>query len=249
MPNNFMPNNNFNIIPNNNVNKKSIEFNKNSQDDNKNNESKHVNNNNNKDEKFEYNSNINNEAKISNDTNDKKNVDNMELEKEEIFIEDHSQNNKDNKKDEEEEKKEQNNSNNKKDDTEELKDKKINSNIYNNEMNYGEESVTEITNEEYNKQILESIGLIQKALEENSIDFKFLMNDVCGKKNVNGKVYEYINIEDFNDKVYSLGINLTDLQLSCLCSKFCVPGDLRLIDEKKFEGCLGDNSNVLEKDE
>jgi hypothetical protein len=29
-------------------------------------------------------------------------------------------------------------------------------------------------------------------------------------------------------------LTLTDLQLSCLCSKFSVPNELRLIDKKKI---------------
>ena len=107
--------------------------------------------------------------------------------------------------------------------------------------NNDEDSVTEITNEEYRKQIIDSINIIQKALKKNSTDFNSLTDDVINKNLINGIFYEYINIEDLNDKFLSIGISLTDLQLSCLCSKYCVPNELRLIDKKKFEKSLEDN--------
>ena len=107
--------------------------------------------------------------------------------------------------------------------------------------NNDEDSVTEITNEEYRKQIIDSINIIQKSLKKNSTDFNSLTNDVINKNLINGIFYEYINIEDLNDKFLSIGISLTDLQLSCLCSKYCVPNELRLIDKKKFEKSLEDN--------
>jgi hypothetical protein len=107
--------------------------------------------------------------------------------------------------------------------------------------------VTEITNEEYRKQILESINLIQVSMQNNSTDFDNLMDKVINKNIINGEYYEYINIEDFNEKLVSIGLTLTDLQLSCLCSKFSVPNELRLIDKKKFEKSLEDNLNGILK--
>ena len=122
-----------------------------------------------------------------------------------------------------------------------------NNNIINNNeeknSNNADDSVTEITNEEYSKQIIESINLIQKALQTNSTDFNILMTGVINNNLINGETYEYINIEDFNEKILSVGVTLTDLQLSCLCSKYCVPNELRLIDKQKFEKSLEDNLN------
>ena len=73
------------------------------------------------------------------------------------------------------------------------------------------------------------------------------MNGVINKNMIDGELYQYINIEDFNEKILSLGVTLTDLQLSCLCSKFSVPNELRLIDKIKFEKSLEDNLNGVLK--
>ena len=69
------------------------------------------------------------------------------------------------------------------------------------------------------------------------------MEKVVNKYLIGGESYEYINIEDFNEKLTSIGVILTDLQLSCLCSKFSLPNELRFIDKKKFEKSLEDNLN------
>ena len=84
-------------------------------------------------------------------------------------------------------------------------------------------------------------------MQNNSTDFDNLMDKVINKNIINGEYYEYINIEDFNEKLVSIGLTLTDLQLSCLCSKFSVPNELRLIDKKKFEKSLEDNLNGILK--
>ena len=42
-------------------------------------------------------------------------------------------------------------------------------------------------------------------------------------------------IEDFNDQLKSVKITLTDLKLSCLCSKYCIPNELRLVDKNKID--------------
>ena len=131
----------------------------------------------------------------------------------------------------------ENNNDNNDNDNNGNNDNNDNNAYFNNE----EDSVTEITNEEYRKQIIDSINLIQNSLKNNSTDFNSLIDDKINKNLINGQIYEYISIEDLNEKLLSLGINLTDLQLSCLCSKYCVPGELRLIDKKKFEKSLEDN--------
>ena len=135
-------------------------------------------------------------------------------------------NNEENKEKEDEEEKKPNDSNHVKKDEDNL--------------NGDDESVTEITNEEYKKQIIESINLIQNGLSQNSTDFNDLINTVTGRLMIEGELMEYINIEDFNEKIISLGVKLTDLQLSCLCSRYSLPNELRLIDKNKFEGDLKD---------
>ena len=107
--------------------------------------------------------------------------------------------------------------------------------------------MTEITNEEYRKQISESINTIQISLQNNFTDFDSLMEGVINKNLIGGEFYEYINIEDFNEKLISIGVTLTDLQISCLCSKYSVPNELRLIDKKRFAQSLKDNLNGVLK--
>lgn len=123
---------------------------------------------------------------------------------------------------------------------------KLNNGIINNNetnINNEEDSITEITNDEYNKYILESINQIQKAMKNKSTAFNELMKGVINKMSVNGEFYEYINVEDFNEKIVSIGVTLSDIQLSCLCSKYCVPNELRFIDKLKFEKNLEDYIN------
>ena len=67
------------------------------------------------------------------------------------------------------------------------------------------------------------------------------MKEITYKNQIKGKIYEYINIEDLNEKLIEIGVTLNDLQISCLCSKYCLPDELRLIDKKKFEKSLKDN--------
>jgi hypothetical protein len=98
-----------------------------------------------------------------------------------------------------------------------------------------EDSMTEITNEEYVKQLTEAINIIQKGIIENNITFDDLMSNVVQKRKINGVFYECITIEDFNDQLKSIKIVLSDLKLSCLCSKYSIPNELRLIDKNKIE--------------
>ena len=102
------------------------------------------------------------------------------------------------------------------------------------DKDFGEDSVTEITNEEYNKQISSSIKLIQNALKQNEILFNDLVEDIVIKRKIDGKKYEYIIIDDLNDKLMELGVNLSDLQISCLCSKYNLLNELRFINKVEF---------------
>ena len=97
-----------------------------------------------------------------------------------------------------------------------------------------EDSMTEITNEEYIKQLTEALKIMQKGLEENNIKFEDLMSNVVQKRKITGLFYECISIEDFNDQFKSINIILSDLKLSCLCSKYSIPNELRLIDKNKL---------------
>ena len=94
--------------------------------------------------------------------------------------------------------------------------------------------MTEITNEEYVKQLLESIKQMREGLEKTKTDFNDLMSNIVQKRKINGKFYEYVTIEDFNEQFKTIGVNLSDLKLSCLCSKYSIPNELRLMDKNKI---------------
>ena len=98
-----------------------------------------------------------------------------------------------------------------------------------------DDSMTEIANEEYVKQLMEAIGQIQEGLNNANTTFNDLMVNVIQKRKILGKFYDCITIEDFNDQLKSIKIVLSDLKLSCLCSKYSIPNELRLIDKKKVE--------------
>ena len=98
-----------------------------------------------------------------------------------------------------------------------------------------EDSMTEITNEEYVKQLTEALNIMQKGLKEANTNFNDLMANVIQKRKITGVFYECITIEDFNDQLKSIKIILSDLKLSCLCSKYSIPNELRLIDKNKIE--------------
>ena len=103
------------------------------------------------------------------------------------------------------------------------------------DMEEDEDSMTEITNEEYVKQLKEAIKQMKEGLAKAKTNFSDLMVNVIQKRKINGKFYEYVTIEDFNEQLKSVNITLTDLKLSCLCSKYCIPNELRLVDKNKID--------------
>ena len=106
-----------------------------------------------------------------------------------------------------------------------------------------DDSMTEITNEEYVKQLKESIALIHKGIKDSKTTFAELMGSVIQKRKITGVFYDCITIEDFNEQLKSINVLLTDLKLSCLCSKYSIPNELRLIDKNKIERAIIDQSN------
>ena len=105
-----------------------------------------------------------------------------------------------------------------------------------------EDSMTEITNEEYIKQLKEAINIMQEGLKVANTNFNDLMTNVVQKRKITGNFYECITIEDFNEQLKSINIIMTDLKLSCLCSKYSIPNELRLIDKNKIGKDIEDNS-------
>ena len=103
------------------------------------------------------------------------------------------------------------------------------------EENKTDESATEITIDEYLKQLGEAIESIKNGLKNENISFKDFVEDKKKEMNMEGKNIEYISINDLNNKFKDIGVILSDLKLSCLCSKYSLQNDLRLINIKNFE--------------
>ena len=103
-----------------------------------------------------------------------------------------------------------------------------------------DDSVTEITNEDFIRHIKESLKFIQTGLDSNNLDFISFIKDNIKKKIIDGEEVEYINIEDLNEKLNEVDVILSDLQLSCLCSKYSLPDELRLINVMSFQKSLQD---------
>ena len=103
------------------------------------------------------------------------------------------------------------------------------------EENKTDESATEITIDEYLKQLGEAIESIKNGLKNENVSFKDFVEDKKKVTNVEGKNIEYISINDLNNKFKDIGVIVSDLKLSCLCSKYSLQNDLRLINIKSFE--------------
>ena len=98
-----------------------------------------------------------------------------------------------------------------------------------------EESMTEITNEEYMKQINDAKKIIKNGLKKKNVTFIEFINDIRQNVEVDNQIVEFFTIDDFNEKLKQIGIILSDLKLSCLCSKYSIPNELRLIETKNIE--------------
>ena len=104
-----------------------------------------------------------------------------------------------------------------------------------------DESMTEITNEEYIKQINEALGTIKDGIKKKNVTFSEFINDIKQNVQVDNNIIEFFTIDDFNEKLKDIGIIFSDLKLSCLCSKYSLPNDLRLLEMKKIEEDINSN--------
>ena len=98
-----------------------------------------------------------------------------------------------------------------------------------------EDSMTEITNDEYIKQLNDAIKLIKNGLKKKKFNFKDFVRDIKQNIEIENNVIECFTIDDFNEKLKRIGVVFSDLKLSCLCSKYSLPNELRLIEVKKLE--------------
>ena len=107
-----------------------------------------------------------------------------------------------------------------------------------NEEDKIDESATEISIDEYVKQLKEALDLIKNALKMKNETFK---NIVQNKKKIlksDSEDIEYILITDLNKELKSIGVFLSELKLSCLCSKYCLQDELKYINIKSLEDDL-----------
>ena len=98
-----------------------------------------------------------------------------------------------------------------------------------------EDSMTEITNEEYIKQINDAIKIMKKGLKKKNTNFLEFIEDIKQAIQLDNKTIECFTIDDFNEKLKQIGIIFSDLKLSCLCSKYSLPNELRIIEVKNME--------------
>lgn len=110
------------------------------------------------------------------------------------------------------------------------------------------ESMTEITNEEYIKTISEALGLIVAGLTKAKKDLRKVFETYIktkivtdGEKETNCEV---VSIDEFNDELRKININLTDLQLSCLCTKYCINNEFNYINLGSLEQDVKNSSNT-----
>ena len=98
-----------------------------------------------------------------------------------------------------------------------------------------EDSMTEITNEEYIKQISDAIKIMKNGLKKKNINFLEFIEGIKQAIQLDNKTIECFTIDDFNEKLKEIGIIFSDLKLSCLCSKYSLPNELRIIEVKNME--------------
>ena len=118
---------------------------------------------------------------------------------------------------------------------EEDKNKNINAEKNSENNSKLEDSMTEITNDEYIKQLNDAIKLIKNGLKKKKFNFKDFVRDIKQNIEIENNVIECFTIDDFNEKLKRIGVVFSDLKLSCLCSKYSLPNELRLIEVKKLE--------------
>ena len=96
-------------------------------------------------------------------------------------------------------------------------------------------SVTEISNEEYEKHLRETISLIKNAVQNTGVSFDEFVKDITYTTEIDGKEYNFFTIENFNEELKECEVELSEIKLSCLCNKYSIPDNLKCIDKNKIE--------------
>ena len=123
-----------------------------------------------------------------------------------------------------------------------------NENVFENNENETEDSMTEISNEEFEKLLQESFKLINNGLIKVKKTFEEIIENYIKEIKSENKQIKTISVENLYDALKEIDVNLSDMQLSCICSKYSIPENLRIIniDLMKKEN---DNKNDIEEDE
>ena len=102
-------------------------------------------------------------------------------------------------------------------------------------------SVTEISNEEYEKHLKEAITLIKNGIQNTGLNFDEFVKDITYMTEVDGKEYNFFTIENFNEELKECQVELSEIKLSCLCNKYSIPNNLKCIDKDKIEKDINDD--------
>jgi hypothetical protein len=97
------------------------------------------------------------------------------------------------------------------------------------------ESITEITNEEYEKKLKNAIDNIKRGLNRLNISFSEFIKKITYKAEIDSVSYECFNIENFDLLLKANDIILSELKLSCICNKYHITENLQVIDKNKIE--------------
>lgn len=99
------------------------------------------------------------------------------------------------------------------------------------------ESVQEITSEEYEKLIYDSLKKIKEYLMQSTSSLREYLKD-CIITIDEPSTCQVVIIESLNDQLRKKNIILSDLQLSCLCAKYCINDKLKALSIVQLENDL-----------
>ena len=96
--------------------------------------------------------------------------------------------------------------------------------------------MTELQMKEYIKKINFALSKINEALKNNNYkNISEYLKDNIHNIVINEKNIKIISIEELNNQIQKINVYLNDIQLSCLCSKFSLPDNLRKINIEELE--------------
>ena len=123
-----------------------------------------------------------------------------------------------------------------------------NENVFENNENETEDSMTEISNEEFEKLLHESFQLINNGLIKVKKTFEEIIENYIKEIKSENKQIKTISVENLYDALKEIDVNLSDMQLSCICSKYSIPENLRIINIDLFKKEIV-TKNDIEEDE